>query len=200
MIRCRRPVVFLLAAALLSVVSGCARRPSVTVAAAPAPPAPAPAAPPTPAPPPPAVTPPPAPAPAPPPVAAAPPPVETARPAPPAEFSANDALKPIHFDFAKSDIRKSDAEILQASARWLSEHPRDLVLIEGHCDERGTTEYNLALGERRARAAMNFLVAQGIAVNRFSIVSYGEDRPLCTEANEKCWARNRRDMFLTKPQ
>ena len=200
MIRCRRPVVFLLAAALLSVVSGCAKRPSVTVAAAPAPPAPAPAAPPTPAPPP-AVTPPPAPAPAPPPpVAAAPPPVETARPAPPAEFSPNDALKPIHFDFAKSDIRKSDAEILQASARWLSEHPRDLVLIEGHCDERGTTEYNLALGERRARAAMNFLVAQGIAVNRFSIVSYGEDRPLCTEANEKCWARNRRDMFLTKPQ
>ena len=168
MIRCRRPVVFLLAAALLSVVSGCAKRPSVTVAAAPAPPAPAPAAPPTPAPPP-AVTPPPAPAPAPPPpVAAAPPPVETARPAPPAEFSPNDALKPVHFDFAKSDIRKSDAEILQASARWLSEHPRDLVLIEGHCDERGTTEYNLALGERRARAAMNFLRASQSTDSRSS--------------------------------
>jgi peptidoglycan-associated lipoprotein len=200
MIRRRCSAVFLLAAALLLVVSGCAKRPSVTVAAAPAPSAPAPAAPAPPAPP--AVTPPPAPAPAPPPPAAAapPPPVETARPAPPAEFSANDALKPVHFDFDKAEIRKSDAEILQMNAQWLQQHPGYIVLIEGHCDERGTTEYNLALGERRARAAMNFLVAQGIAVNRFSIVSYGEDRPLCTEANEKCWVRNRRDMFLTKPQ
>ncbi|HEY3097836.1 MAG TPA: peptidoglycan-associated lipoprotein Pal [Methylomirabilota bacterium] len=109
-------------------------------------------------------------------------------------------MKPIHFDFDKSDIRKADAEILQASAQWLNQHPGYLVLIEGHCDGRGTTEYNLALGERRARAAMNFLVAQGVAVNRFSIVSYGEDRPLCKDANEACWAKNRRDMFLTKAQ
>lgn len=196
MIRRRRPIVLVLAAAALIVVSGCAKRPSVSVAAAPAPTAPAPAAPP---PTPPAVTP---PAPAPPPaaVAAPPPAVETARPAPPAEFMPNDALKPVHFDFDKSDIRTGDAEILQASASWLNEHRGHLVLIEGHCDQRGTNEYNLALGERRARAAMNFLVAHGVAAGRFTLVSYGEERPLCSDESEACWARNRRAMFLTKPQ
>ena len=197
MIRRRRPIVLVLAAAALIVVSGCAKRPSVSVAAAPAPTAPAPAAPlPTP----PAVTP-PAPAPpAPAAVAAPPPPVETARPARPAEFMPNDALKPVHFDFDKSDIRTGDAEILQASASWLNEHRGHLVLIEGHCDQRGTNEYNLALGERRARAAMNFLVAHGVAAGRFTLVSYGEERPLCSDESEACWARNRRAMFLTKPQ
>jgi peptidoglycan-associated lipoprotein len=200
MIRRREATVFVLAAAVLSVVGGCAKRPSVTVAAAPPPTAAPPAAPAPPTPPPAAVAP-TAPAPAPAPVAATPPPpVETARPAPPAEFSPNDALKPIHFDFDKAEIRKGDAQILQASAQWLNDHPGDLVLIEGHCDERGTNEYNLALGERRARAAMNFLVTQGVAPARFAIVSYGEERPLCSAANEACWAQNRRGMFLTKPQ
>jgi len=112
----------------------------------------------------------------------------------------NDALKPVHFDFDKSDIRTGDAEILQASASWLNEHRGHLVLIEGHCDQRGTNEYNLALGERRARAAMNFLVAHGVAAGRFTLVSYGEERPLCSDESEACWARNRRAMFLTKPQ
>jgi len=74
------------------------------------------------------------------------------------------------------------------------------VLIEGHCDERGTNEYNLALGERRAKAAMNFLVAQGVPAARMTIISYGEERPLCREESEKCWAENRRGMFLTKSQ
>jgi len=198
MIRRRRPIALVLAAAALMFASGCAKRPSVSVAAAPAPTAPAPAAPAAPPPAPPAVTP-PAPAPA-PPVAAPPPAVETARPAPPAEFVPNDALKPIHFDFDKSDIRTDDAEILTASARWLNDHPGHLVLIEGHCDQRGTNEYNLALGERRARQAMNFLVAQGVAARRVAIVSYGEERPLCTDENEACWAQNRRAMFLTKAQ
>jgi peptidoglycan-associated lipoprotein len=200
MIRRRRPIVLFLAAAMLIVSGGCAKTPAVSVAAAPAPTAPAPAAPPTP--PPPAVTPPaPAPAPA-PPVAAAPaPPVQTARPAPPpAEFKLNDDLKTIHFDFDKSDIRKGDADILRVNARWLNDHPRELLLIEGHCDQRGTNEYNLALGERRARATMNFLVAQGVATARVSIISYGEERLLCSDENETCWARNRRAMFLTKPQ
>jgi peptidoglycan-associated lipoprotein len=178
---------------------GCAKRPSVTVASAPAPTAPAPAPAPAPAAP--------APAPAPPPVAAAPAPepapapAPTARPAPPpSEFMPNDNLKPIHFDFDKADIRKSDAEILTASARWLADNPANLVLIEGHCDERGTNEYNLALGERRAKAAMNFLAARGIAASRMTIISYGEERPLCRDSNEKCWAENRRGMFLTKSQ
>ncbi len=110
----------------------------------------------------------------------------------------NAALRTIHFNFDKSDIRKDDAPILEASARWLKDNPNQLLLIEGHCDERGTTEYNLALGERRAKSAMNFLVARGVAADRITTVSYGEERPLCTEHTEACWARNRRAMFLTK--
>jgi len=74
------------------------------------------------------------------------------------------------------------------------------VLIEGHTDERGTAEYNLALGERRAKSAMNYLVAHGIDASRFSLVSYGKERPVCTERTEACWAKNRRDHFLTKPK
>jgi len=112
----------------------------------------------------------------------------------------HDALQPIHFDFDKSDIRPGDGKILQASARWLRDNPGNLLLVEGHCDERGTTEYNAALGDRRARAAMNYLVAQGVASSRISFVSFGEERPLCREQSEACWARNRRGMFLTKPQ
>jgi peptidoglycan-associated lipoprotein len=128
-------------------------------------------------------------------VAAAP-----ARLAPPAEFTPNDNLKAIFFDFDKADIRKGDAEILRASAQWLKDHPSELLLIEGHCDPRGTNEYNLALGERRARAAMNFLTAAGVATSRMSVVSYGEERPVCQEANEACWQKDRRAFFLTKPQ
>jgi peptidoglycan-associated lipoprotein len=111
-----------------------------------------------------------------------------------------DALKTIHFDFDKSDIRKGDAEILEGNAKWLNANPNQLVLVAGHCDSRGTNEYNLALGERRARAAMNFLVGQGISASRITIVSYGEERPLCTDETESCWAQNRRDQFFAKPQ
>jgi peptidoglycan-associated lipoprotein len=75
-----------------------------------------------------------------------------------------------------------------------------LILIEGHCDERGTNEYNLALGERRAKTTMSYLVAQGIAATRFTIISYGEERQFCTEKNEECWAKNRRAHFLVKAQ
>jgi peptidoglycan-associated lipoprotein len=72
------------------------------------------------------------------------------------------------------------------------------VLIEGHCDERGTDEYNLALGDRRARSAMNYLVANGVKSDRVTIVSFGEQKPLCTDKNEACYSKNRRDMFLIK--
>jgi peptidoglycan-associated lipoprotein len=77
-------------------------------------------------------------------------------------------------------------------------HARALVLIEGHCDERGTNEYNLALGERRARAARDYLTSAGVPESRITIVSYGEERPLCTERTEVCWAQNRRAHFLIK--
>ncbi len=110
----------------------------------------------------------------------------------------NPSLKDVYFDFDKSTIRPGDAKILDASAAYLKDNRDQLVLIEGHCDERGTAEYNLALGERRAKAAMNYLVAQGIDASRFTVVSYGKERPVCTEKTEACWARNRYDRFLTK--
>jgi peptidoglycan-associated lipoprotein len=120
-----------------------------------------------------------------------------ARPAP-RDFVANPALRDIGFDFDKYEIRPGDAKILDASAAWLRDNARQRVLIEGHSDERGTDEYNLALGERRAKAAMAYLVAQGVQASRIAIVSYGEERPLCREHIEACWARNRRAHFLVK--
>jgi peptidoglycan-associated lipoprotein len=113
------------------------------------------------------------------------------------EFAATPNLKDIHFDFDKYDIRPGDAKILDANATWLKSN-NVLVLIEGHCDERGTNEYNLALGERRAKSTMNYLVSQGVQAARITIISYGEERPLCTEHTEACWARNRRAHFLSK--
>jgi len=112
---------------------------------------------------------------------------------------ANPNLKEIHFDFDKYNIRPEDAKILDGNAAWLKSN-NNLVLIEGHCDERGTAEYNLALGERRAKSAMNYLVAQGIHSSRIAILSYGEERPLCTTDNEHCWRQNRRSRFLVKPR
>jgi peptidoglycan-associated lipoprotein len=187
-------------AALLPIISltlllaGCPKRPAMTAATAPAPVPPPAAAPPTPAPPPPAPAPAPAPvAPATPPPAPAPPP-----PAPPKEYRLNAALKQIFFAFDKADIRREDAQTLKASADYLEANPNLLVLIEGHCDERGTNEYNLALGERRAKAAQNVLIANGIEASRITTISYGEERPSCTEKNETCWQKNRNDTFLTK--
>ena len=180
--------------ASLGVLSGCAKRPSLTQAAAP-PPTGAAEVRPAPPTPPPALSPPAPAAPAPPTPAAAPPPR-----AKPAEFAPTSALRAIHFDFDKSSIRTGDAAILDANAAWLTTNPQYLVLIEGHCDERGTNEYNLALGERRARAARDYLVARGVPASRLLMISYGEERPECTEHSEACWARNRQARFLTKAQ
>ena len=116
------------------------------------------------------------------------------------EFSENANLKDIHFDFDKYNIRPSDAKILDTNAAWLKSNAGNLILIEGHCDERGTNEYNLALGERRAKSTMNYLVAQGVQASRITIISYGKERPVCTERNDACWAKNRRSHFLTKAQ
>jgi peptidoglycan-associated lipoprotein len=185
------------AVALIVLVGACARRPFVPVAAAPAPatraaetpappvaPAPAPvAAAPT--------SPPPAPAPV---VAVAPAP----RPAP--AFTANDNVKVIHFDFDKSDIRPGDAKILESNAAWLKVNAGQLLMIEGHSDERGTVEYNVALGDRRATATLNYLVAQGVKADRISVISYGMERPSCSGHNEECWSQNRRSQFLVKEQ
>jgi peptidoglycan-associated lipoprotein len=121
-----------------------------------------------------------------------------ARPSP-KEFVAVAELKDVLFDFDKYDIRPGDAKVLDANAAWLKSND-NLVLIEGHCDERGTNEYNLALGERRAKSTMNYLVSQGIQASRITIISYGEERPVCTEKTEECWAKNRRAHFLVKPR
>jgi len=118
----------------------------------------------------------------------------------PREFTAIAALKDIHFDFDKYDIRPGDTRILEENARWMKANPNHLILIEGHADERGTNEYNLALGERRAKSTMNHLVSLGVQAGRVTTISYGEERPLCTEKNEGCWARNRHAHFLVKPQ
>ncbi|MBI1961879.1 MAG: OmpA family protein, partial [Candidatus Rokubacteria bacterium] len=83
---------------------------------------------------------------------------------------------------------------------WLKSNANHLLLIEGHCDVRGTNEYNLALGERRAKSAMNYLVSQGVQASRITIISYGEERPTCTDKNEACWSKNRRSHFLVKPR
>ena len=116
----------------------------------------------------------------------------------PSEFSENTNLKDVFFDFDRYDIRADDAKILDGNATWLKSNANNLVLIEGHCDERGTNEYNLALGERRAKATMNYLVSQGIQANRITIISYGKERPVCSEKSESCWHKNRRAHFLVK--
>jgi peptidoglycan-associated lipoprotein len=118
----------------------------------------------------------------------------------PREFSENPALQDILFDFDKADIRADAAKTLDANASWMKTNANNLILIEGHCDERGTNEYNLALGERRARSTMNYLVAQGVQASRITIISYGEERPTCNEKTEACWQKNRRAHFLVKAQ
>jgi peptidoglycan-associated lipoprotein len=126
-------------------------------------------------------------------------PTATARPAI-RDFAADSNLGDVFFDFDKYDIRQTDTRTLDGNAQWLKSNPNHLVLIEGHCDERGTNEYNLALGERRAKSTMNYLVSQGVQANRITIISYGEERPVCTEKAEQCWAKNRRAHFLVKPR
>lgn len=105
-------------------------------------------------------------------------------------------LKDIHFDFDRYDLRPDAKRILAENARVLMENPTWKVQIEGHCDERGSNEYNLALGEKRARSAMNYLIKLGISPERLSIISYGEERPLDPRHCEEAWAKNRRCHFV----
>jgi peptidoglycan-associated lipoprotein len=105
-------------------------------------------------------------------------------------------LKDIHFDFDKYDIRPVDADILKGNAALLKKYPKVKVQIEGHCDERGTLEYNLALGERRANSTKKYLLSLGIPSDRLSSISYGEEKPLDPGHNEEAWAKNRRSHFI----
>ena len=108
-------------------------------------------------------------------------------------------VQDIHFDYDKSEVRASDQPILQSDANALKQifsiDPSFIVTVEGHCDERGSAEYNLALGDRRAAATRDALVALGVASDKLKTISYGKERPLCTDASEDCYARNRRAHF-----
>jgi peptidoglycan-associated lipoprotein len=101
-------------------------------------------------------------------------------------------LKDIHFDFDKYDIRPGDAAILKENAEVLKKYHKVKIQIEGHCDERGTIEYNLALGERRANSTKNYILSLGISPERISTISYGKEKPLDPGHNEEAWAKNRR--------
>jgi peptidoglycan-associated lipoprotein len=136
-------------------------------------------------------------------VNAAPPP--PAQPQPPRTPDANiqqlfsSNVQTIYFDYDKSEIRADQMSRLQSNASWLKQNPNVRFTIEGHCDDRGSQEYNLALGDRRANAVKEYLVSQGIAERRMNVISYGEDRPVCREETEDCYQRNRRAEFVLNP-
>jgi len=130
--------------------------------------------------------------------------VTVSTPAPPVEAKPEldlnkifyDAVRDAYFDFNKADIRPDARQALAATAELLRNYPQFRVTIEGHCDERGSTEYNLALGDRRAGAVKQYLVSLGISADRLSTVSFGKEKPFCTQSNESCWQQNRRGHFV----
>ena len=127
-------------------------------------------------------------------VSVPPPPVAKA-PEPSLEELFNRNVKDAYFDYDKADIRPDARDNLSQTAQFLKSYPQVKVVIEGHCDERGSTEYNLALGDRRAAATKQFLTSLGIGADRVQTVSYGKERPFCTEHAENCWQQNRRGHF-----
>jgi peptidoglycan-associated lipoprotein len=118
------------------------------------------------------------------------------------EAAGGGPLKDIGFNFDSADLSQTARAILKDNAEWLKANPAARVQIEGHCDERGAADYNMALGAKRAQAAMDYLATLGVAANRMSTISYGEEIPVCREHTEDCWAKNRRARFVasqTKP-
>ena len=112
------------------------------------------------------------------------------------EINRRQLLRTVYFDFDRAEIRADQRATLQANAAWLRDHGDVRILIEGHCDERGTREYNLALGDRRAQAARDYLVSLGVDGARVETISYGEERPAGEGSNEAAWSLNRRGMFV----
>jgi peptidoglycan-associated lipoprotein len=105
------------------------------------------------------------------------------------------AVKDLYFDYDSYDIRSGDESSVTAAAAYLNAHPTIKVLIAGYCDDRGSAEYNITLGENRANAAKQALTAAGVNTSRIRVVSYGKERQFCTEENEACWQQNRRAQF-----
>ena len=104
-------------------------------------------------------------------------------------------LQDVFFGYDSFELSEEARQTLQANADWLQNNAEAKVEVEGHCDDRGTAEYNLALGAKRARAAQDYLITLGVPTERLSVISYGEELPLCTDSNESCWQRNRRGHF-----
>jgi peptidoglycan-associated lipoprotein len=108
-------------------------------------------------------------------------------------------VQTIYFDYDKADIRPDQVARLQANASWLREHRGLKFTIEGNCDERGSQEYNLGLGDRRANSVKEFLIRLGVDQSTINAISYGEERPVCKELTEQCYQRNRRAEFVIQP-
>jgi peptidoglycan-associated lipoprotein len=104
----------------------------------------------------------------------------------------------VSFDYDRSDLDQTDRDTLQKQAQWLARYPQVTLIVEGHADERGTREYNLALGARRAASVKEFLSSLGVAPARLETISYGKERPMCGESTEACWAENRRGVSVIK--
>ena len=111
------------------------------------------------------------------------------------ELNGTSPMDPVFFDYDESEIRADARTILQRDADWLRQWPSTRIRVDGHCDERGTNEYNLSLGERRAAAVRDYLVGLGITENRIATVTRGEESPFCNDSHEGCWSRNRRGHF-----
>ncbi len=112
---------------------------------------------------------------------------------------ASSPLKDVFYDYDRYDLRADAREVLRANADWLKKNPSAKIEIEGHCDERGTSEYNLALGAKRAQSAKDYLATLGIAGDRLSTISYGEEIPVCKQLTDDCWRQNRRARFVIIP-
>ena len=180
---------------IMATAAACSKKvpPPAVAAAPPPPPPPPPAAPPPPPPPPP------------PPAPAAPAP--TPAPAPLSEdqifsqksleqLNAEKPMSDVFFDLDESDIRDGDRSVLQRDADWMKRWATTIVTVEGHADSRGSSEYNLALGNRRAMGVKDYLVSLGVPAGRVTVISKGKEQPFCTEENEACWQQNRRGHFI----
>jgi peptidoglycan-associated lipoprotein len=127
--------------------------------------------------------------------------VTQAPPPPPATNASeqdlfNQNIKDVYFDYDRADVRGDQQAAIQADAQFLSQHPNVSFTVEGHCDERGSTEYNIALGDKRATAVKSALIAAGVNASRIKTISYGKEKPFCSESNEACWQQNRRGHFV----
>jgi len=185
----RRTWFLALAVTLIVTVSACGKKVPPPPAPAPPPPPAVPAAPPAPPPP-------PAPAPAPPATPRALTDEEVFSRKSVEQLNAERPLTDAFFDYDKSDLREDGRASLQKDAEYLKKWSSIIVSVEGHCDTRGSSEYNLALGSRRATAVKDYLVSLGLAANRITVVSKGKEQPFCTEETESCWQQNRRGHFI----